>query len=138
MRYDVLLADADGTLFDFHAGERVALNATLSAFGLPCERRDHGALQPGEPKPLEAAGTRGNHAGKAEGGTVFGFLTELSTTGAPVGGAAPEKYWQNASYASLGVSTSHARRRGIFKARFGAHARIPGYQRHRPGAAQPL
>ena len=34
MRYDVLLADADGTLFDFHAGERVALGATLNAFGI--------------------------------------------------------------------------------------------------------
>lgn len=32
MRYDVLLADADGTLFDFHAGERKALEETLAAF----------------------------------------------------------------------------------------------------------
>lgn len=31
MRYDLLLADADGTLFDFHAGERRALDATLAA-----------------------------------------------------------------------------------------------------------
>ena len=35
MRYDLLLADADGTLFDFHAGERVALQNTLNAFELP-------------------------------------------------------------------------------------------------------
>ena len=35
MRYDVLLADADGTLFDFHAGEKQALSNTLSAFALP-------------------------------------------------------------------------------------------------------
>lgn len=35
MRYDLLLADADGTLFDFHAGERVALQNTLCAFQLP-------------------------------------------------------------------------------------------------------
>ena len=34
MRYDVLLADADGTLFDFHAGERRALGDTLCAFGM--------------------------------------------------------------------------------------------------------
>jgi len=34
MRYDVLLADADGTLFDFHAGERKALEETLTAFGM--------------------------------------------------------------------------------------------------------
>ena len=35
MRYDVLLADADGTLFDFHAGERAALFETLAAFAIP-------------------------------------------------------------------------------------------------------
>lgn len=34
MRYDLLLADADGTLFDFHAGERAALRATFAAHGL--------------------------------------------------------------------------------------------------------
>lgn len=34
MRYDLLLADADGTLFDFHAGERSALCATLDACGI--------------------------------------------------------------------------------------------------------
>lgn len=33
MRYDLLLADADGTLFDFHRGEREALGQTLGAFG---------------------------------------------------------------------------------------------------------
>jgi 2-haloacid dehalogenase len=37
MRYDLLLADADGTLFDFHAGERVALQAAMTAFGLPVD-----------------------------------------------------------------------------------------------------
>lgn len=35
MRYELLLADADGTLFDFHAGERAAIRATLRAFALP-------------------------------------------------------------------------------------------------------
>ena len=34
MRYDILLADADGTLFDFHAGERKALQETLNAFDI--------------------------------------------------------------------------------------------------------
>ncbi len=34
MRYDVLLADADGTLFNFRAGERAALTATFSGFGI--------------------------------------------------------------------------------------------------------
>lgn len=37
MRYDVLLADADGTLFDFLAGERVALLSVLQDAGLPAE-----------------------------------------------------------------------------------------------------
>ncbi len=35
MRYDLLLADADGTLFDFHAGEREALRQTLAVFQIP-------------------------------------------------------------------------------------------------------
>ena len=39
MRYDLLLADADGTLFDFHAGERVALRATFAAYGLAMDER---------------------------------------------------------------------------------------------------
>ena len=30
MRYSILLADADGTLFDFHAGERKALTVTMT------------------------------------------------------------------------------------------------------------
>ncbi len=33
--YRFLLADADNTLFDFHAGERLALAQTLEAFSLP-------------------------------------------------------------------------------------------------------
>ena len=35
MRYELLLADADGTLYDFHAGERAALEETLLASGIP-------------------------------------------------------------------------------------------------------
>lgn len=35
MKYRVLLADADGTLFDFHKGEAVAIAGTLEAFGIP-------------------------------------------------------------------------------------------------------
>ncbi|MEA5013938.1 MAG: HAD-IA family hydrolase [Candidatus Limiplasma sp.] len=35
MKYDLLLADADGTLFDFLAGERIALQAVLKRFHLP-------------------------------------------------------------------------------------------------------
>ncbi|MCL2811446.1 MAG: YjjG family noncanonical pyrimidine nucleotidase [Clostridia bacterium] len=34
-RYGFLLADADNTLFDFPAGERLALGETFEAFGLP-------------------------------------------------------------------------------------------------------
>lgn len=35
MKYRVLLADADGTLFDFHKGEAVAIAGTLEKFGIP-------------------------------------------------------------------------------------------------------
>ena len=35
MKYDVLLADADGTLFDFHEGERIALQTLLRQNNLP-------------------------------------------------------------------------------------------------------
>ena len=35
MKYRVLLADADGTLFDFHKGEAVAIAGTMEAFGIP-------------------------------------------------------------------------------------------------------
>ena len=35
MPYDCLLADADGTLFNFHAGERIALRTVLQALNLP-------------------------------------------------------------------------------------------------------
>ena len=31
----VLLADADGTLFDFHRGEAVAIGETFRRFGIP-------------------------------------------------------------------------------------------------------
>lgn len=35
MSYRVLLADADGTLFDFHAGEKNAISDAFSHFGIP-------------------------------------------------------------------------------------------------------
>ena len=35
MKYDVLLADADGTLFDFHEGERIALHTLFQQNNLP-------------------------------------------------------------------------------------------------------
>ena len=35
MHYRVLLADADGTLFDFHRGEAVAIAETFRRFGIP-------------------------------------------------------------------------------------------------------
>lgn len=37
MSYQVLLADADGTLFDFTAGERLALEETFRRFSIPLE-----------------------------------------------------------------------------------------------------
>jgi len=91
MRYDVLLADADGTLFDFHAGERVALNATLSAFGLPVSDEIttlYSRVNLSHWRRLERGETTQERL-KVE--RFSDFLTELSTTGVPVGGAAPEK-----------------------------------------------
>ncbi len=35
MRYRILLSDADGTLFDFHRGERVAISETFERFSIP-------------------------------------------------------------------------------------------------------
>lgn len=35
MSYKLLLSDADGTLFDFHAGERVAIATTFAAWNIP-------------------------------------------------------------------------------------------------------
>lgn len=35
MKYKLLLADADETLFDFHAGEKIAISATFTHFGYP-------------------------------------------------------------------------------------------------------
>lgn len=35
MKYRVLLADADGTLFDFHKGEAIAIAETFRHFGIP-------------------------------------------------------------------------------------------------------
>ena len=37
MKYDLLLADADGTLFDFLAGERNAVKDVFKRFGLPSD-----------------------------------------------------------------------------------------------------
>ena len=35
MKFRVLLSDADGTLFDFHKGEKVAIEGTFERFGIP-------------------------------------------------------------------------------------------------------
>jgi len=35
MKYRILLADADGTLFDFHKGEAIAIANTFTHFGFP-------------------------------------------------------------------------------------------------------
>lgn len=35
MKYRILLADADGTLFDFHKGEAIAIADTFAHFGIP-------------------------------------------------------------------------------------------------------
>jgi len=35
MKYRILLSDADGTLFDFHKGEDIAIHETFRRFGIP-------------------------------------------------------------------------------------------------------
>ena len=42
MRYDVLLSDADGTLFDFKAGEKNAIAVTFTRFGIPVTAENAG------------------------------------------------------------------------------------------------
>ncbi len=38
MKYDIILFDADGTLYDFDASEKLSLNETLEFAGIPCDR----------------------------------------------------------------------------------------------------
>lgn len=44
MRYDLILFDADGTLFDFHRAEREAIRTTFADFSLEFEPELHGAI----------------------------------------------------------------------------------------------
>lgn len=56
MRYDVLLSDADGTLFDFLAGERNAILWLFREFGLPTDAdtvRIYSEINEGHWKKLE-------------------------------------------------------------------------------------
>lgn len=55
-RYEVVLFDADHTLFDFDRAEREALRQTLEEAGLPRRRGDRGALLIHQPGALEPAG----------------------------------------------------------------------------------
>ena len=90
MRYDLLLADADGTLFDFHAGERVALRETLAAFAIPA----------GDDVAALYSRVNLSHWKKLERGETTqerlrverfrDYLAELSAMGVPTGDAAPE------------------------------------------------
>ncbi len=60
MKYDILLADADGTLFDFLAGERCALLKVLTAFGLPVDEETialYSRINDGHWKKLERGET---------------------------------------------------------------------------------
>ena len=60
MKYDVLLADADGTLFDFHTGEKIALRATLTRFDLPVDENTvalYSKINEGHWKKLERGET---------------------------------------------------------------------------------
>ena len=84
MRYELLLADADGTLFNFHAGEKIALTAALTAFGLPTDD-DTAALYSrvnrGHWERLERGETTQERL-RVE--RFVDFLAELRRRGAPV------------------------------------------------------
>lgn len=45
MRYDVILFDADGTLFDYDAAEATALQSALARFGIPYTAATHEAYR---------------------------------------------------------------------------------------------
>ena len=89
MRYDLLLADADGTLFDFHAGERVALQNTLTAFRLPTHEdivRLYSRVNQSHWKRLERGETSQQRL-RIE--RFEDFLAELNALGYPVSAIAP-------------------------------------------------
>lgn len=56
MNYDIILFDADGTLFDFQLSERISFEKTMNAFGLPFSEkhyRDYHAINNGLWKDFE-------------------------------------------------------------------------------------
>ena len=73
MSLRVLLADADGTLFDFHRGEAVAIGETFRRFGIPDTPGNleiYSRVNHAQWLRLE----RGrNHAGTPACGPVYGF-----------------------------------------------------------------
>jgi 2-haloacid dehalogenase len=90
MRYDVLLADADGTLFDFHAGERTALQCTLAAFDIPVNESVaalYSRVNQSHWKRLERGETT---QARLRVERFADFLRELSALGIPHRSPAPE------------------------------------------------
>ena len=90
MRYDLLLADADGTLFDFCAGERKALEQTLQAFDMRCD--DHVAalysrVNQSHWKKLERGETT---QARLRVERFADFLSELTLCGVTHGAPTPE------------------------------------------------
>ena len=90
MRYDLLLADADGTLFDFHAGEKQALATAFSAYALPPDEETialYSRINQGHWKRLERGETTPQRL-KVE--RFADFLQALAQRGTPVPEAQPE------------------------------------------------
>jgi 2-haloacid dehalogenase len=90
MRYDLLLADADGTLFDFHAGERVALGTALAAFGMDADEETaalYSRVNLSHWKRLERGETTQARL-KVE--RFSDFLKALAERGLPVPAVSPE------------------------------------------------
>lgn len=90
MRYDLLLADADGTLFDFHAGERCALQTTLTASGLPVDDEIaalYSRVNVSHWKKLERGETT---QARLRVERFSDFIAELHRLGVPVPAVSPE------------------------------------------------
>ena len=90
MRYGLLLADADGTLFDFHTGERVAFTATMEAFGLPATEETaalYSRVNQSHWKKLERGETT---QARLRLERFVDFLSDLKALNADTCGAPPE------------------------------------------------
>ncbi len=123
MRYDVLLVDADGTLFDFYAGERIALASALAAFDLPADDAIvalYSRINLSHWKKLERGETT---QGKLKVERFTDFLAELSAMGVQTESIVPQELAQ-CYIAELGKQHVPMRGAKAFLERVAAHMPI--------------